>query len=96
MLNRPDKDALRAMLESQVQEKQVDVDSASTYAEVGQELEAFIARYPNAAWASWGDYDARQLERDAGFAACPSLLSGQQHFNVRKWHKGSTLISRRD
>jgi len=68
--------------------QQADVDGASTYAEVGQELAAFIARYPGAAWASWGDYDARQLERDAGLAACPSLLSGLQHFNVRKWHKG--------
>lgn len=68
--------------------QQSDVDNASTYAEVGQELGAFIARYPDAAWASWGDYDARQLERDAGLAACPSLLSGLQHFNVRKWHKG--------
>ncbi|GID06840.1 3'-5' exonuclease [Pseudomonas sp. 008] len=68
--------------------QQTDVDSARTYVEVGQELGAFISRYPNAAWASWGDYDARQLERDAGFAACPSLLAGLQHFNVRKWHKG--------
>lgn len=68
--------------------QQADVDGASTYAEVGQELGAFIARYPDAAWASWGDYDARQLERDAALAACPSLLSGMQHFNVRKWHKG--------
>jgi inhibitor of KinA sporulation pathway (predicted exonuclease) len=46
----------------------------------------FIARYPNAAWVSWGDYDARQLERDAGFAARPSLLGGLPHFNARKWH----------
>ncbi|VVN21302.1 3'-5' exonuclease [Pseudomonas fluorescens] len=68
--------------------QQSDVDSAGTYEEVGQELGAFIARYPNAAWASWGDYDARQLERDAGFAACPSLLEGLPHFNVRKWHAG--------
>jgi len=68
--------------------QQADVDSAGTYVEVGLELGAFIARYPDAAWASWGDYDARQLERDAGFAACPSLLAGLQHFNVRKWHKG--------
>lgn len=68
--------------------QQADVDGASIYAEVGQELGAFIARYPSAAWASWGDYDARQLERDAGLAACPSPLSGLQHFNVRKWHKG--------
>jgi inhibitor of KinA sporulation pathway (predicted exonuclease) len=68
--------------------QQADVDSAGTYVEVGQELGAFIARYPNAAWASWGDYDARQLERDAGFAACPSLLEGLPHFNARKWHAG--------
>jgi inhibitor of KinA sporulation pathway (predicted exonuclease) len=68
--------------------QQADVDSAGTYVEVGQELGAFIARYPNAAWVSWGDYDARQLERDAGLAACPSLLSGLPHFNARKWHKG--------
>ncbi|MGY3306376.1 3'-5' exoribonuclease 1 [Pseudomonas sp. PvR086] len=68
--------------------QQADVDSARPYAGVGEELGAFKARYPNAAWASWGDYDARQLERDAGFAACPSLLAGLQHFNVRKWHKG--------
>ncbi|PKH28178.1 exonuclease [Pseudomonas sp. 43NM1] len=65
-----------------------DVDSARTYVEVGQELGAFVARYPNAAWASWGDYDARQLERDAEFAACPSLLEGLPHFNARKWHAG--------
>ena len=68
--------------------QQADVDSAGTYAEVGQELGAFIARYPNAAWASWGDYDARQLEQDAGFAACPSLLEAVPHFSARKWHAG--------
>ena len=68
--------------------QQGDVDSAGIYVEVGQELAAFIARYPNAAWTSWGDYDARQLERDAGFAACPSLLEGLPHFNARKWHAG--------
>ncbi|MGF6113433.1 exonuclease domain-containing protein [Pseudomonas frederiksbergensis] len=68
--------------------QQGDVDSAGIYVEVGQERGAFIARYPNAAWASWGDYDARQLERDAGFAGCPSLLEGLPHFNARKWHAG--------
>ena len=68
--------------------QQADVDSASTYKEVGQELKAFVTLYSNAAWVSWGDYDARQLERDAGFAACPSLLEGLPHFNARKWHAG--------
>ena len=68
--------------------QQANVDGARTYQEVGEELQPFAARYPNAAWASWGDYDARQLERDAGFAACPSLLEGFPHFNARKWHAG--------
>jgi inhibitor of KinA sporulation pathway (predicted exonuclease) len=48
----------------------------------------FAARYPNAAWASWGDYDARQLERYAGLAGCPSLLEGLPHFNAMKWQAG--------
>ncbi len=68
--------------------QQADVDSARTYVEVRHELGAFIARYPDAAWASWGDYDARQLARDAGFAGCASMLAGLPHFNSKKWHAG--------
>ena len=68
--------------------QQSNVDGALTYQEVGEELRTFAALYPNAAWASWGDYDARQLDRDAGLARCPSLLEGLPHFNARKWHKG--------
>ncbi|WP_448118816.1 exonuclease domain-containing protein [Pseudomonas serbica] len=68
--------------------QQTDVDGARTYQEIGEELRMFTEHYPDAAWASWGDYDARQLERDAGFAACPSLLEGLPHFNARKWHAG--------
>ncbi|MFM9384448.1 exonuclease domain-containing protein [Pseudomonas sp. UV AK001] len=68
--------------------QQADVDGARTYQDVGQELRTFASSYPNAAWASWGHYDARQLERDAGLARCPSLLEGLPHFNARKWHAG--------
>lgn len=68
--------------------QQADVDGALTYREVGDELRTFAATYPEAAWASWGDYDARQLERDAGIAGCPSLLENLPHFNARKWHAG--------
>jgi inhibitor of KinA sporulation pathway (predicted exonuclease) len=64
------------------------VDGARTYQEVGEELRTFAARYPGAAWAPWGDYDARQLECDADLAGCPSLLEGLPHFNARKWHAG--------
>ena len=63
--------------------QQADVDGAGTYVEAGQELAAFIARYPNAAWASRGDYDARQLQRDADSLralpyskACPISMPG--------------------
>jgi len=35
-----------------------------------------------------GGYDARQLERDAGLAGCPSRVEGLPHFNARKWHAG--------
>ena len=68
--------------------QQADVDGARTYQEVGEELRTFAGRYPNAAWVSWGDYDARQLERDAGFAGCRSMLAGLPHFNAKKWHAG--------
>lgn len=68
--------------------QQADVDGALTYQDVGDELRTFAASYPSAAWASWGDYDARQLERDAAFAECPSLLESLPHFNARKWHAG--------
>ncbi|MCE1003828.1 MULTISPECIES: 3'-5' exonuclease [Pseudomonas] len=68
--------------------QQADVDGARTYQEVGEELRMFASRYPDAAWVSWGDYDAKQLGRDARFAACPSMLEGLPHFNARKWHAG--------
>nr|WP_256349102.1 exonuclease domain-containing protein [Pseudomonas reactans] len=64
--------------------QQTDVDGALTYQEVGEELRTFAVAYADAAWASWGEYDARQLQRDAGFAACPSLLEGVPHFDARK------------
>ena len=60
-----------------------DVDGARTHQKVGEELRTSAASYPNAAWASWGDF-----ERDAGVAECPSLLEGLPHFNARKWHAG--------
>ncbi|MEG1655725.1 MAG: hypothetical protein RR390_19820 [Hafnia sp.] len=53
---------------------------------VEKKVRAFIALSLDAGWAPWSDYDARQLEGDAGFAASPSLLEGLPHFNARKWH----------
>lgn len=64
--------------------QQADVDGARTYQEVGEELRAVASRYVNASWASCGDNDARQLERDTLFAGCPYMLEGLPHFNARK------------
>lgn len=69
--------------------QQADVDGARTYRGVGDELRTFAVSYPNAAWASWDNYDARQLGRDAAFAGSPFLLEGLPHSNARKWHAGS-------
>lgn len=64
--------------------QQADVGGSLTYKEVATSYERSL----HVSQMQPGCHDARQLERDAGFAACPSLLSGLQHFNVRKWHKG--------
>ncbi|MGA8134220.1 MAG: 3'-5' exonuclease [Pseudomonas gingeri] len=66
--------------------EQHEVDDASTYREVSEELAAFTSRYPSAAWASWGEYDAKQLTRDAAFGNCPVMLDGLTHHNAKKWH----------
>ncbi|WP_231380578.1 3'-5' exonuclease [Pseudomonas mandelii] len=62
---------------------QADVDSAGTYVEVGQEIGAFIARYPNAAWASWGTMTQGSLSETQGLLralrcskACPISTPG--------------------
>ncbi len=77
---------LTAFCKSLTSIEQHHVDGAETYQEVQEELVAFTARYPSAAWASWGDYDAKQLARDAGLNNCPAMLHGLQHHNAKKWH----------
>ncbi|RON51772.1 3'-5' exonuclease [Pseudomonas frederiksbergensis] len=66
--------------------EQHEVDAAGTYAQVSQDLAAFTSRYPSAAWASWGEYDAKQLARDAVFGKCPAMLDGLTHHNAKRWH----------
>lgn len=67
---------------------QADVDGAQGYAEVAEELEAFVKpfRAEGLLWCSWGDYDARQLQADANRAGIPAMLYGLVHTNMKKWH----------
>lgn len=46
---------------------QADVDRAQAFPAVAEALRAFVARHrqPDATWASWGEWDRRQLELDS-------------------------------
>lgn len=67
---------------------QADVDRAQGYAEVAQEIDAFLEPYRAEGWmwCSWGDYDRKQLEADALRAGCPPALDPTRHTNMKKWH----------
>ncbi|QXI31567.1 3'-5' exonuclease [Pseudomonas vanderleydeniana] len=66
--------------------KQSDVDAAPGYARVAQMLDAFLEAYPNSMWCSWGDYDHKQLQKDASRLHCKPMLEGMLHTNLKKWH----------
>ncbi|MGF6332055.1 inhibitor of KinA sporulation pathway (predicted exonuclease) [Pseudomonas sp. BS3782 TE3695] len=66
--------------------KQSDVDAAPSYARVAQMLDAFLEAYPNSIWCSWGDYDYKQLQKDASRLHCEPMLKGMLHTNLKKWH----------
>ncbi|MBV6659801.1 exonuclease domain-containing protein [Pseudomonas yamanorum] len=78
--------SLTAFCRSLTSIEQHHVDEAGTYREVAEEVAAFTARYPLAAWASWGDYDAKQIARDALFNECAPMLDGLEHHNAKEWY----------
>ena len=67
--------------------KQVDVDAAQSFRVVATELTAFLQKYPNALWGSWGDYDANQLAADALRANCTPILHGVQHLDIERSYR---------
>ncbi|AUA33472.1 exonuclease domain-containing protein [Pseudomonas sp. SGAir0191] len=68
--------------------EQVDVDGASTYAEVRHQLDDYLASFKaeGIMWCSWGDYDAKQLAVDAVRNSCEPMLADLRHTNAKKWH----------
>lgn len=66
--------------------KQSDVDAAPDYPKVVQMLDEFLELYPNSMWCSWGDYDFKQLQKDALRLRCKPMLDGMRHTNLKKWH----------
>ena len=69
--------------------QQVDVDAAETFGRVAEEVATFLARYPTAAWASWGHYDADQLDADAARSGCITAFSALEYFDVEEIHRNA-------
>lgn len=80
------KPTLTAFCKSLTSISQHEVDTANTYLTVSEELRLFTTQYGPAAWASWGDYDAKQLIRDAAINSCTVMLNGLTHHNAKRWH----------
>ena len=65
---------------------QSNVDTAPGYAGVALMLDTFLEAYPNSIWCSWGDYDYKQLQKDAWRLNREPMLKGMLHTNLKKWH----------
>jgi inhibitor of KinA sporulation pathway (predicted exonuclease) len=67
--------------------QQADVDVASSYTEVAQEVDLFLQPFiaEGWLWCSWGEYDRKQLVADAARVGCASMLDPERHTNLKKW-----------
>ncbi|WP_375738459.1 exonuclease domain-containing protein [Pseudomonas boanensis] len=65
---------------------QADVDSAAPLPQVWPTFERWLGKHRSrlAGWASWGDYDRKQLEQDWRRHGLNSLLAGAPHLNLKQ------------
>jgi inhibitor of KinA sporulation pathway (predicted exonuclease) len=65
--------------------RQVDVDAAAMLDTVLRELSIWlIATMPRiSAWASWGDFDRKQIERECRRKEAPSPIADLAHINLK-------------
>ena len=63
--------------------RQQDVDSAPTFPECIATFKAWLHRYADFAFCSWGDYDRNQLQQDSDFHHIPNPISAP-HRNVKR------------
>lgn len=62
--------------------RQQDVDGAPTFPECVDAFRAWLCRYSDFAFCSWGDYDRNQLQQDCDFHRIPNPVSAP-HRNVK-------------
>ncbi|WP_020656645.1 3'-5' exonuclease [Massilia niastensis] len=63
--------------------QQTQVDAAPHWSTVAADLAAFTRLHRGQYWGSWGNYDARQLERDCARHGIASPLIGLAHINLK-------------
>lgn len=65
---------------------QANVDSAAPFAEVWPQFERWLSSYHAnlVGWASWGEYDRRQLEQDLQHQGLATHLNKISHLNLKK------------
>lgn len=66
---------------TQIQQGQV--DAADNWPSVAADLAAFARRYRAQCWGSWGNYDARQIERECTRHGIGHPLAGLAHVNLK-------------
>jgi 3'-5' exoribonuclease 1 len=62
---------------------QEQVETAPTYPEAIDRLQAWLDRYPNFIFGSWGDYDRRQFKQDSKFHRIPYPINSE-HINLKQ------------
>jgi inhibitor of KinA sporulation pathway (predicted exonuclease) len=63
--------------------RQQDVDGAPTFPECIDAFKAWLSRYHDYAFCSWGDYDRNQLQQDCDFHRIANPISAP-HRNVKR------------
>lgn len=63
--------------------KQADLEEASTFPQAVETFKGWFEQYKNSIFCSWGDYDKKQLERDAKYHNIPYPM-GNEHLNIKK------------
>jgi inhibitor of KinA sporulation pathway (predicted exonuclease) len=63
--------------------KQSDVDAAPAFPEAIESFTAWLRRYPDFVFCSWGDYDRNQLRQDCAFHKIPYAM-GDAHINLKR------------
>ena len=77
---------LTAFCTSLIGIRQADIDSAPLFPDAAAALRDFVSQHqqPGSVWASWGAYDARQIDIDCARHGVENPLADWGHINLKK------------